>query len=141
MIPSPSPSVKIKIIGGKVYVLEVIRHNIAGWCQQTFVFKSLLSTPSNILPLHLKQTFLPIVWIFTGGKGDGIESRLPFKIFSTLSKSFDMVNYLLRQSQHIVEHHCFQSFHFQHQEFPESHLIPLFCFVSGSVSEANHRQI
>ena len=36
------------------------------------------------LPLHLKQTFLPIIWIFTEDEGDGIESRLPFKIFSTL---------------------------------------------------------
>ena len=41
-----------------------------------FVFKSLLTTPSNVLPFHLK-------WIFT--EGDGIESRLPFKTFSTLS--------------------------------------------------------
>ena len=38
--------------------------------------------PSNVLPLHLKQTFPPIIWIFT--EGDGIKSRLPFKIFSTL---------------------------------------------------------
>ena len=28
------------------------------------------------------QTFLPIIWFFT--EGDGIEFRLPFKIFSTL---------------------------------------------------------
>ena len=38
--------------------------------------------PSNVLPLHLKQTFLPMIYIFTEGEGDGI--RLPFKIFSTL---------------------------------------------------------
>ena len=30
----------------------------------------------------LKQTFRPIIWIFT--EGDEIECRLPFKIFSTL---------------------------------------------------------
>ena len=48
------------------------------------VFKSLLTTPCNVLPLHLKQTFPPIIWIFTEGEGDGIKSRLPFKIFSTL---------------------------------------------------------
>ena len=40
--------------------------------------------PSNVLPLHLKQTFPPKIWIFTEGVGDGIESRLSFKIFSTL---------------------------------------------------------
>ena len=56
MIPSPSPSVKIQIIVG------------------------------NVLPLHLKQTFPPIIWIFTEGEGDGIEYRLSFKFFSTLQK-------------------------------------------------------
>ena len=54
------------------------------FCWFLFVFKSLLTTPSNVLPLHLKQTFLPIILIFTEGEGDGIKSRLPFKIFSTL---------------------------------------------------------
>ena len=34
--------------------------------------------------LHLKKTFPLIVWIFTEGEGDGIESRLPFQMFSTL---------------------------------------------------------
>ena len=44
--------------------------------------------PSNVLPYYLKQTFPPIIWIFTeGNKGDGIKSRLPFKIFSTLNFS------------------------------------------------------
>ena len=55
---------------------------VMGDVNKLFVFKSLLTTPSNFLPLHLKQTFLPIIWIFT--EGDGIEFRLPFKIFSTL---------------------------------------------------------
>ena len=49
-----------------------------------FVFKSLLTMPSNVLPLHLNQTFPPIIWVFTEGEGDGMKSRLPFKIFSTL---------------------------------------------------------
>ena len=40
--------------------------------------------PSNVLPLHFKQIFPPIIWMFTEVEGDGIESRLPFKIFSTL---------------------------------------------------------
>ena len=35
--------------------------------------------PSNVLPLRLKQTFPPIVWIFTEGEGDGMEFRLFFK--------------------------------------------------------------
>ena len=44
----------------------------------------MFTRPSNVLPLHLKQTFPPIIWIFIKGEGDGIESRLPFKICSTL---------------------------------------------------------
>ena len=40
--------------------------------------------PSNVLPLHLKQTFTPIIWILTEGEGDVIESELSFKLFSTL---------------------------------------------------------
>ena len=40
--------------------------------------------PSNVLPLHLKQTFPPMIWIVTEGEVDGIESRVPIKIFSTL---------------------------------------------------------
>ena len=69
---------EIQIIGGKVYF---------------FVFKSLLTTPSNVEPLHLKQTFPHIILIFTEsegeGDGDGIESRLPFKIFSTLTQNMN----------------------------------------------------
>ena len=53
-IPSPSPSVKIQIMGEKV-CLRCIGKNIAGRCQQTF---------ENI------------IWIFTEGEGDGIESKL-----------------------------------------------------------------
>ena len=50
-----------------------------------FVFKSLLTTPSKVSPLHLKRIFPPIIWIFTEGEGVWIESRLHFKIFSTLT--------------------------------------------------------
>ena len=48
------------------------------------VFKSLLTTPSNVLPYYLKQTFPPIIWIFTQGEEDEIESKLSSSIFSTL---------------------------------------------------------
>ena len=44
--------------------------------QQTFCFQKLVDNlPSNVLPLHLKETFPPIVWIFT--EGEGIKSRQP----------------------------------------------------------------
>ena len=56
----------------------MIRQNIAGWCQQTFC------SQKYVLPFYLKQTFPPLIWMFTEGEGDGIKSRLPFKIFSTL---------------------------------------------------------
>ena len=40
---------------------------------------------SNVLPLKsLKQTFPPMIWICTEGRGDGIKSRWPFKIFFSL---------------------------------------------------------
>ena len=61
----------------------LIRQNIAGWCQQTFCFKKVVD---NTQLLHLKQTFQPIIWIFTEAEGDGIESRLLFKKISTLNK-------------------------------------------------------
>ena len=46
------------------------------------------------MPLRLKQTFPPIIYIFTEGEGDEIESRLPFKIFSTLLR-LDQKNYII----------------------------------------------
>ena len=55
-----------------------------GDVDKLIVFKILLTMASNVLPLQLKQTFPPIIWIFTEGEGDGLESRLPFKIFSSL---------------------------------------------------------
>ena len=58
-----------------------------GDVNKLFVFKSLLTKPSNVMPLHLKQTFPPIIWIFTKGEGDWMESRLPFRIFFTLQFS------------------------------------------------------
>ena len=47
-------------------------------------FKSMLTLPSNVLPLYLKQTFPPIIWIFMEGEGDGIESRITSQIFSNV---------------------------------------------------------
>ena len=45
--------------------------------------------PNNFLPLHLKHTLLPMIWIFTEGKCDGIKSRLPLKNLSTLPLSLN----------------------------------------------------
>ena len=59
LIPSPSPSVKIQIIGGNYW--QELGKKLLDDVNNFFVFKSLLTIPSNVLPLHLKQNFLPII--------------------------------------------------------------------------------
>jgi hypothetical protein len=54
--------------------------------------RNLLTSPSNVLPLHLKQIFLPVIPIFTKGEDDGIKTMLPFKIFSTLTNLLEKAN-------------------------------------------------
>ena len=56
----PSPSVKIRIMGRKVY-LRCKRKTLLDVVNKLYVFKSLLTTPSNVLPLHLNQTFPPVI--------------------------------------------------------------------------------
>ena len=56
----PSPSVKIQIIGGKV-CLRCKAKTLLGIVNKLFFFKSMLTTPSNVLPLHLKQTFPTVI--------------------------------------------------------------------------------
>ena len=68
LIPSPSHSVKIQIMGGKV-CLRCKGKTLLGVVNKLLKTKSLLTIPSNVLPLQ----------------GEEIESRLPFKIFSTLT--------------------------------------------------------
>ena len=46
-----------------------------------FVFKCFAFTP--------QANFLPIIWIFTEGEGDGIESRLSSYFFFTLKTTKD----------------------------------------------------
>ena len=82
-ILSPSPSVKIQIMGGKI-CFRCKGETLMGVVNKLLKTKSLLTSPSNVLPLHLKQTFPPIIWIFTGGEGDEMESRVPFKVFSNI---------------------------------------------------------
>ena len=60
LIPSPSPSVKIQIMGGKV-CLRCKGKTLLGVVNKLLKTKSLLIMPSNVLPLHFKQTFLPII--------------------------------------------------------------------------------
>ena len=74
-IPSHSISVKIQIMSGKV-CLRCKGKTVLGDVNKLLKTKSLLTSPSNVLPYHLKETFLPIFWIFNEIQGDGIESRL-----------------------------------------------------------------
>ena len=94
-ILSPSPSVKIQIMGKKTS-LRCKGETLLGVVNKLLKTKSLLSLSSNVLPYYRKETFTPIIWIFTEGEGDRIESRLPFKIFSTL----------------LLQHICFMSIGF-----------------------------
>ena len=38
--------------------------------------KSFLTLPINVLPYHLKQSFLPKIWIFNQDEEDEIKSKL-----------------------------------------------------------------
>ena len=71
-----------------------------GDVNKLFGFKSLLTLPSNIFLLHLQQTFPPIIWIFTEGEGDRIETMLPFEIFSTLTYQLIETRETLSCSKH-----------------------------------------
>ena len=82
-IPSPSPSVKIQIMGGKVY-LRCKGKTLLG-IVKNFLFSKVFWQHPAMFYLHASSKIsLPIIWIFTEGEGDGIESMLLFKIFSTL---------------------------------------------------------
>ena len=70
-ISSPSPSVKIQIWAKKFAWSVKAKHCwalLTNYCIQKFV--------DNIQQWFAFTPFLPIIWIFTEGEGDGIESRL-----------------------------------------------------------------
>ena len=57
---SPSPSLKIQIMGGKV-CLRCKGKTLLGIVNKLLKIKSLLTMSSNVLPLNLKQTFPPVI--------------------------------------------------------------------------------
>ena len=75
---------KIQITDGKG-----VRQNIAECCKQTFEYKMFVDNTQQCFAFTPKANFRAIIWIFTEGEGDEIESRLPFKIFSTLLTYLD----------------------------------------------------
>ena len=74
MVPSPSPSVKIQIMDGKV-CLRYKGKTLLEVVSKLLKTKSLLTSPSNVLPALLPQVNFPTN-TFTEGECDGIESRL-----------------------------------------------------------------
>ena len=52
-IPSPSPSMKIQIMGGK-FCLRCESKTLLGVANKLLKTKSLLTSPSNVLPNYLK---------------------------------------------------------------------------------------
>ena len=59
-IPSPSPLVKIQIMGGKIW-LRCKGKTLLGVVNKLLKIKSLLTMPRNVLSLHFKQTFPPTI--------------------------------------------------------------------------------
>ena len=53
LIPSPSPSVKIQIMGGKI-CLRYKGKTLLGIVNKLLKTKSLLTSPNNVLPYYIK---------------------------------------------------------------------------------------
>ena len=86
LIHHPHLQWKFKLLVGKFIWGNKAKHC---WVMPTNFWKQKVHGQCQaMIPLHLKQTFPPVIWIFTEGEGDGIKSRLPFKIISTLASEF-----------------------------------------------------
>jgi hypothetical protein len=59
-IPSPSPSVKIQVMGRKA-CLRCKSKTLLGVVNKVLKTKSLLTSPSNVFPYYLKEAFPPII--------------------------------------------------------------------------------
>ena len=60
LIPSPSPSVKVQIIGGKVYLMCEGK-TLLGVVSKHLKIKILLTSSSKCLPYYIKKTFPKII--------------------------------------------------------------------------------
>ena len=76
--------VEIQIMSGKVG-LRCKSKTLLSFVSKRFSLKSLLTTPSNVLPKKNKNKTFKCSRLL---EGDGIESPLPFEIFSTLTGGF-----------------------------------------------------
>ena len=95
-----SSSVVSQIIGRKVTWGNKAKHC---WVITTnFLFSKVCWQPPAMFSLYTSS----IIWIFTEGEGDGIESRLPFKIFSTLQCTY--FSSFFKISKHSTSHPIFR---------------------------------
>jgi hypothetical protein len=53
LIPSPSPLVKIQVMGGK-FSLQCKGKTLLGFVNKLLITQSLLTSPTNVLPYYLK---------------------------------------------------------------------------------------
>ena len=74
LIESPSPSVEIQIIDGKV-CFRCKGKILLGDVNKLLITKSLLTSPSNVLPYYLPQINFPAINL-NFFEGDGIKSRM-----------------------------------------------------------------
>ena len=86
--------------------------NVCWQCPAMFV-----DNAQQCLPLHLKQTFLSKIWIFTEGEGHGIKTGLPWKSFRFSSLEISLTIWLIIQD--LLEDHQVQ------WDLPEDHLLDL----------------
>ena len=82
-----SNCVKIQIMGGKVS-LSCKGKTLLGVVNKLLKTKSLLTSPSNVLPYYLKETFPSMIWIFTKVEGDGINKLFVFKGFAFTAQAY-----------------------------------------------------
>ena len=74
-IPSPLPSVRIQIMGGKVF-LRCKSKTLLGIVNKHLKTKCLLNITKQYFASLPEVKFPPIIWIFTEGEGDRIKSGL-----------------------------------------------------------------
>ena len=124
-----------------------MRQNI-GRCQQTFCFQKSVDNAQQCFAFTPQANF-SIIWIFT--EGDGIESSLPFRIFSTITnvllgplfirRDFDSIPRLIRFCLSLYRI-LLSIFEFERQNIAgcclqtlcvqfSSILTEFFCFLSG----------
>ena len=77
---------------------------IAGCCQQTFGYKKFVNNSQQCFVFTHQANFPAHDLIFTEDEGDEFESRLPFRIFSTLIVSLFLYDPFCRNTLEVSYH-------------------------------------